>query len=314
MKVSYIVTVYNKALYLPLVVQGLATQEGDFEREFIFVDDGSTDDSAKMLRQLTERLLGRVEIIEQLINSGPAVASNKGFEASTGELIKFVDGDDMLLPWATKVLIDTMRTTGHVYAFGMNPIPVEYDNTVAQNIDRIIARTRSDIDDLNPLAWAHPLDYVIRRAHNNPTSWIATRDAVIKTGGCANHIFIQDYILELCLAAQGSAGIWPGPIFVYPRTDPNRNTANKAQILHDLNMALAEFFRRRPDRLREYGLLAAKRATGRAWKFAKRNKVPCDLRFNSFAQYLGVRVGLIRPSIELFESTTRSFRKGFVIR
>ena len=313
MKVSYIVTVYNKALYLPLVVQGLATQEGDFEREFIFVDDGSTDDSAKVLRQVKETLPGRVEIIEQL-NSGPAVASNKGFEASTGELIKFVDGDDMLLPWATKVLTDTMLAAGHIYAFGINPIPVDYDNTVAQNIGRIITRIRSDIDDLDPLVWDHPLDYVIRRAHNNPTSWIATRDAVIKTGGCANHIFIQDYILELCLAAQGSAGIWPGPIFVYPRTDPNRNTANKAQVLHDLNMALAEFFRRRPDRLREYGLLAAKRATGRAWKFAMRNKVSRDLRFNSFAQYLGVRAGLIRPSIELLESTTRSFRKGFVIR
>ena len=86
-------------------------------------------------------------------------------------------------------------------------------------------------------------------------------------------------------------------------------TSNKAGAL-----ALAEFFRRRPDRLREYGLLAAKRATGRAWKFAMRNKVSRDLRFNSFAQYLGVRAGLIRPSIELLESTTRSFRKGFVIR
>ena len=313
MKVSYIVTVYNKASYLPFVIDGLSRQEGEFDKEYIFVDDGSTDNSVEVLMKCTKTLPGPVEIIEQA-NSGPAVASNNGFAASSGELIKFVDGDDVLLPWATKVLIDTMRTTGHVYAFGMNPIPVDYDNTVAQNIDRIIARTRSDIDDLDPLAWAHPLDYVIRRAHNNPTSWIATRDVVIKTGGCANHIFIQDYILELCLAAQGSAGIWPGPIFVYPRTDPNRNTANKAQVLHDLNMALAEFFRRRPDRLREYGLLAAKRATGRAWKFAKRNKVPCDLRFNSFAQYLGVRVGLIRPSIELFESTTRSFRKGFVIR
>ena len=117
MKVSYIVTVYNKALYLPLVVQGLATQEGDFEREFIFVDDGSTDDSAKVLRQVKETLPGRVEIIEQL-NSGPAVASNKGFEASTGELIKFVDGDGYKASDYFDVPKNEWSTKGISEAFG----------------------------------------------------------------------------------------------------------------------------------------------------------------------------------------------------
>ena len=101
-KVSFIVTVYNKALYLPFVIRGLARQEGEFEREFIFVDDGSTDDSVKILGELKETLPGRVEIIEQ-DNSGPSMATNKGFEISTGDIIKFVDGDDVLMPWTTKL-------------------------------------------------------------------------------------------------------------------------------------------------------------------------------------------------------------------
>ena len=312
-KVSYIVTVYNKALYLPFVVRGLAAQEGDFEKEFIFVNDGSTDNSVKILGQLKETLPGRVEIIEQR-NSGPSVATNKGFEASTGDLIKFVDGDDVLMPWATKLLSEILRKGGHAYAFGIDPIPIDFDADVVRNIDHIIARARRGIEDLEPQVWPYPLDFVIRRAHMNPTAWIATRDTVTKTGGCADHIFIQDYILELGLAAQGSAGIWPGPIFVYPRSDPNRNTANKAQILHDLNLALAEFFRRQPEWLGEYGFRAAKRATGRAWKFAQRNRAPLSVRFKSLSQYLGVRAGVIRPSIELFEATGQAFRKGFSIR
>ena len=90
-KVSYIVTVYNKALYLPFVIRGLAGQEGEFEREFIFVDDGSTDDSVKILGELKETLPGRVEIIEQ-DNKGPSVATNKGFEASTGDMRGTSDG------------------------------------------------------------------------------------------------------------------------------------------------------------------------------------------------------------------------------
>ncbi len=48
--VSYVVTVYNKAPYLPAMLDALAGQAGDFERQFIFVDDGSTDGSLDILR------------------------------------------------------------------------------------------------------------------------------------------------------------------------------------------------------------------------------------------------------------------------
>ena len=43
--VSFVVPVYNKARVLPPVLDAMAAQQGDFPREFIFVDDGSTDDS-----------------------------------------------------------------------------------------------------------------------------------------------------------------------------------------------------------------------------------------------------------------------------
>ncbi len=51
--VSYVVTVYNKAPYLPAVLDALAGQAGDFERQFIFVDDGSTDGGLDILRDRT---------------------------------------------------------------------------------------------------------------------------------------------------------------------------------------------------------------------------------------------------------------------
>ena len=126
--------------------------------------------------------------------------------------------------------------------------------------------------------------------------------------------FIQDYILELTLAAQGSAGIWPGPTFLYPHADVERLSANKAQILHALNMALAELFRRRPEQLAEYGFVAAKRATGRAWRFASRHQAPWSIKLRTFLWYLGVRARFVKPRPHLIEATAVAFHGGSLIR
>ena len=48
-KVSFVATVYNKAPFLPHVAAALAAQEGAFDREFILVNDGSTDASRDLL-------------------------------------------------------------------------------------------------------------------------------------------------------------------------------------------------------------------------------------------------------------------------
>ena len=43
--VSFVVPVFNKSLYLKPVINSLKSQKGDFDKEYIFIDDGSTDDS-----------------------------------------------------------------------------------------------------------------------------------------------------------------------------------------------------------------------------------------------------------------------------
>src|SRR5277367_4705267 len=98
--VSYVVTVYNKAPALSFLIAGLDAQQGDFEREFIFVDDGSTDGSLSVLRALTTGWRD-VTIVEQA-NAGPAPALNLGLRRARGDYIKPMDADDLLLPWATR--------------------------------------------------------------------------------------------------------------------------------------------------------------------------------------------------------------------
>ncbi|WFG44921.1 glycosyltransferase family 2 protein [Pseudonocardia alni] len=61
--------------------------------EVVVVDDGSTDDSRAILRGFGDR----ITLIEQ-DNAGPRVACNRGFAASSGDAVIFLDSDDVLDP------------------------------------------------------------------------------------------------------------------------------------------------------------------------------------------------------------------------
>ena len=108
--VSFVVPVYDKAPWLPGVLERLAAQRGDFDREYIFVDDGSTDGSLAILK---ERTAGWPDttIVEQA-NHGVAHATNRGLERARMPFVKFCDADDLLVDGATQALLDALSRGG----------------------------------------------------------------------------------------------------------------------------------------------------------------------------------------------------------
>ena len=84
--VSFVLTVYNKRRYLADVLASVAAQEGDFEREVIIVDDGSSDGSRELLESWGARLPG-FRLIAQP-NQGPSAATNRGLAAASMPLVK----------------------------------------------------------------------------------------------------------------------------------------------------------------------------------------------------------------------------------
>ena len=70
--VSFVVTAYNKERYLEATLKSILAQEGDFEREFIVVDDGSSDRSVEIAEDLIGSLANG-KVIQQS-NGGPGKA------------------------------------------------------------------------------------------------------------------------------------------------------------------------------------------------------------------------------------------------
>ena len=88
--VSIIVPVYNNRTQLRQAVSSLLEQEIP-ELEVVVVDDGSTDGSADTVRDLPVRIVRQG-------NFGPASARNSGLAEARGELIGFLDSDDLAAP------------------------------------------------------------------------------------------------------------------------------------------------------------------------------------------------------------------------
>jgi glycosyltransferase involved in cell wall biosynthesis len=304
-RVSFVTTVHNKAAALPFLVAGLAAQEGDFAREFMFVDDGSTDGSADLLRELTRGWLD-VTIVQQP-NSGPAAALNSGLRRVRGDYIKPMDGDDLLLPWATRHLLEAIDATGCNVAFA--PQTLVYDLTASPE-DMLAACRRSSTrvercDDM--------LRRSLRRAQTNPSAWLARAEIVRRSGGCDERVFIQDYSIELRMALLGSFARVGEPVFMAPVALPGRLSGNQAQILHDLNLALANLIADRPDLPLDLARLGFARAATRAWMWGRRHggRTPASREFRLFC---GARLNLLRPSPANLRATCAVFVETASIR
>lgn len=98
---SVVIPLYNKQSHVKETIQTVLAQTfQDFE--IVVVNDGSKDDSVKIVQSIEDR---RIRIIHQE-NQGVSVARNKGIKESSAEYIAFLDADDIWLPDFLKVIYD----------------------------------------------------------------------------------------------------------------------------------------------------------------------------------------------------------------
>jgi glycosyltransferase involved in cell wall biosynthesis len=98
--ISVVIPVLNRSSQLVAAVESVRRQEVP-DWEVVIVDDGSTDGSLEIAEQLHEadpRI--RPLFHPHRINLGPGASRNLGVEAARGDLVVFLDSDDLLEPGA----------------------------------------------------------------------------------------------------------------------------------------------------------------------------------------------------------------------
>lgn len=118
-KISVIIPVYNASYSLQNCITSLFAQTYT-NIEFIFVDDGSKDDSLQILNDIQKYDNSRIKVITQK-NKGPSAARNTGIKESTGKWILFCDSDDTVCEkWAETLLNVAEENENDLVCCGIN--------------------------------------------------------------------------------------------------------------------------------------------------------------------------------------------------
>jgi glycosyltransferase involved in cell wall biosynthesis len=104
--VSVIIPTYNRSQKVQAAVASVLEQTYR-KLEVIVVDDGSTDDTVASLAKFGDR----IRIVNQ-DNRGPSAARNRGVAVSNGEIVSFLDSDDVWLPHKLQSQVDLMVQLG----------------------------------------------------------------------------------------------------------------------------------------------------------------------------------------------------------
>ena len=96
-RITAIICNYNGGVYLKEAIDSVLAQEL-LPDEFIIVDDKSTDNSVEIILEAQCQNPELIKLIQHTENKGQAAGMNAAYASSSGELLAFLDSDDIWFP------------------------------------------------------------------------------------------------------------------------------------------------------------------------------------------------------------------------
>lgn len=205
-KVSVVIPVYNAEILLKRCLDSIFKQDFNGEIEILAIDDGSTDESLKILRSYPKE----IRVFEQK-NNGPAVARNLGIKHASGRYLAFLDADDYWMPGFLSATISYLEINGSIIAVNVGQI-----HKIPGKKDVIIPYCLSqNLQDEQPFELENFFEFWHTHKH------ICTGSVVIRTeiakcsgGQLANFRISEDLEYWSYLGTLGKWGFIPRILFV----------------------------------------------------------------------------------------------------
>lgn len=134
MDISLVIPLLNEEESLPELMSWIAEvmNQNQYSYEVIFIDDGSSDQSWSVIKELSEKYGSKVKAIRFQRNYGKSAALNEGFKAAQGDVVITMDADLQDSPEEIPGLYDMIVKDGYDLVSGWKK--KRYDNAVTKNI------------------------------------------------------------------------------------------------------------------------------------------------------------------------------------
>lgn len=147
--VSVVIPVYNAEKYLPQCLNSLLSQTYS-NIEIICVNDGSTDDSFKVLQEYASKDSRIYVYSKENEGKGAASARNMGLKHITGEYVLILDSDDFFEPdLVESVVNEAKRTNADVVVYSAD----KYDEVRGCINVPVVSRGLEDAPQAMPFSW-----------------------------------------------------------------------------------------------------------------------------------------------------------------
>ncbi|WP_157724003.1 glycosyltransferase family 2 protein [Winogradskyella sediminis] len=160
---------YNRASLIEDALDSVKTQNYR-PIEIVIVDDGSTDDTEVVVNAWKDRNADEVLSVNYIkkANAGATVARNLGIKVSKGDLIHFLDSDDLFLPYCIEDKCKSLIASKADYVYGFSTITDMTGNNIGKH----------GVDVTNNLNQAYIIPYTF-----NTSGPLVKKETLNKIGG-----------------------------------------------------------------------------------------------------------------------------------
>ena len=139
-KISVVTVCYNMVQYIETTIKSVLSQDYP-NLEYIVIDGGSTDGTQQVIEKYKDQLAYYVSEPD----NGMYDAINKGFSKATGDIIAWINADDIYMPWTLQIVNDVFSCYPETQWLGGKYAFLNEDGTLAQIFPKTSIRNRKDI-------------------------------------------------------------------------------------------------------------------------------------------------------------------------